>query len=495
MRRVPETKLLDATGSDGKFLIEWRHDPITGAPQPWAPQGGYVYYHGIMLAESGAAVDIDGGEIHHRGGGHADNAYGGMFSLRFQKPGEPLGPHHWKWRRSFSHPELFNGQPNYPIDWVTVGTNPDGSPCTVHTWDGVDWIPGINKVLIALGSTTRTGGPDPERRSWFFDPAAGTYQLAHRFPGSRHLPLIAGFLSYSRTFNRVFWAWEHSLMMYDPLTGENRFINGSFDNIDNRVHGFIDEPNKMLYLFLWGDTPHMQSYDLTKIPTVSEPVITPEQVSAYNARRNTFPKTVRFFPTGDLGGFVYRPGTAFSKTHGHVLWNGGNDIYVAKPPVFEYRKVTLTGDTAPAKVMQGMYKKFSFIDEQGEYAIINTLVVNDTFVFRMPAQQPPIIIGDGDMATPETVVELTRVAYEGALELAGQPSVSQQIATLTGEKDAALAAKATAEAERDTAITAKATAEAKLTEVINDVKALKAADAAADATETSAFDAIIAKGN
>jgi hypothetical protein len=372
MRRILGTKLLEATGFDGKFLIEWRHDPITGAPQGWAPQGGNIYYHGIMQAESGAAVDIEGGEIHHRGGGHADNAYGGMFSLRFQKPGEPFGAHHWKWRRSYSHPELFNGQPNYPIDWVTVGTNPDGSPCTVHTWDGVDWIPGLNKVLIALGSTTRTGGPDPQRRAWFFDPANGTHQLAHVFPGSQWLPMIAGFMSYSKALQKVFWAWQHNLYMYDPFTGENRPINHSLDFIDNSSHGFIDDDNQMLYLFMWGTTPYLLKYDLTQIPLASAP-------------RSSYPKMVKFFPTGDLGGFVYRPGTAFSKTHGHVLWAGGNDIYIAKPPVFEYRKVTLTGDIAPAKVAQGMYKKFSFIDDDGEHAIINTLVTNDTHVFRMPS--------------------------------------------------------------------------------------------------------------
>lgn len=352
-------------------VIEWLNDPVTGQPQQWPSDAGNWGASSIMIAESGAAVSIARREIYHMGGGHEDGAHSGVYALKYVLPGDPPAAGDWKWRRAIRHPQLFEGKPNYPPNVQGVGTtrNPDRSPVSRHTWGGITYIPDMDRLWIGQGSMWPTGWPDPEHLSWLGDVEAGKWQES--FPLTEAVDLQSTWVScYSPTLKKVFWTFRDTILMHDPVSGEDRIVNG-IESIPSQAHGVIDDANQVLYLFYW-DPVTVLKFDLTQIVGDEIP-------------RASRPTCTVLTPSGEMTALAtYRPGHAWSRTHGHVMWVGGNDLYVAALPNATYTKIMLTGDVAPEKPTQGMFGKFSFLDAAGTIGIINTLVGNDAYVFKTP---------------------------------------------------------------------------------------------------------------
>jgi hypothetical protein len=368
IQRIPNTALKNARRPDGRKVISWLSDPVTGADQIWPQNAGSIMEHSIMRAESGGCVGtVNGRKVFCVcGGGHGDGAHFGLYGLLL--PGETPQPDDWTWVCLIEHPQLFNGQQNWPSG-VSVGTtyNPDGSPVSRHTWNGICWLPEpYNRVLVALGSTWPTGFGDPLRLSWRGNLEAGVWEQSHPFKNPGVAAITAGLHFYPP--NKAIWIYQHNIMQHDLDTGGDVKLNGS-ESIDNKVHSFIDYENKLLYLHYWSP-PYMKVFDLQAIGS----------------------KCQSMTVSGDLTGLsVYRPGTWFSPKHGHVLWVGGNDLYIGKRTGMNmhYEKVSFSGDIAPPKVTQGMYGKFNKLDPDGDTFIIGTEVSNDVYIGTMPSGDPP----------------------------------------------------------------------------------------------------------
>jgi hypothetical protein len=351
IKRLVGTAFKDARLPNGVKVYEWLSNPDTAADQPWPANAGSDY--SIMRAENGAV--FANGKIYITGGGHADGAHMGVYAFNVAM---------LKWERVIRHPQLFNGQQNWPQRSISVANtyNPDGSPVSRHTWGGFLYIPSRNCIWIGMGSTWPTGLKDPQRLTWFGDVVNGTWEQRHAMPSVQPMVIVG---AVHRPPNKVIWTTTYSIYEWDLDTGVNVKLNGGNESgINNQGQLLLDEQNQKLYLTCsYGATVYLRSFDLT------QPGSTTQLLS----------------PTGDLSGLnQYRVGQWFSNRYGLVQWKGGNDLYAAPLPNPHFTKLTLGGDIAPPFVVQGMFGKFGKITEDGEYFYLLTEITNDVYVGRMP---------------------------------------------------------------------------------------------------------------
>jgi hypothetical protein len=370
IKRIPNTALKNARRPDGRKVISWLSDPVTGADQIWPQNAGTIQENSIMRAESGGDVcTLTNGRkvLAVCGGGHGDGAHFGLYGLLL--PGDTPQPDDWTWVCLIEHPQLFNGQPNWPSNMGGNTFNPDGSPVSRHTWAGIRWLPHpYNRLMIAGGATWPLGYVDPQRLSWFGNLDFGVWEQGSPFPSTFGVTYIVGGMHFLPP-NKVIWTCQHMIMELNLDTGVHRKLNGN-ESIDNKWNSFVDVENHLLYFHYWSPAL-MRVFDLEAVGSKTQPM------------------TV----SGDLTAMqVYRPGYYGSKKHGHVMWVGGNDLYLGKRTGMNmhYEKVSFSGDIAPPKVAQGMYGKFNKLDPDGDTFIIATEVANDVYIGTMDGAPPDV---------------------------------------------------------------------------------------------------------
>ena len=159
---------------------EWRELPDTRMntvfPKAERTTWGGVGPSGVVIAWGGAAFDTKRNAFVFTGGGHAD--YGGNEVYAFFL--EEL-----RWRR-LTEPsamkKLDTGQ------YVTL----DNTPVSAHTYDGLEYLPNVDRIFRNGGSEWLTGN-NFDRSAWLFDMETRTWERRSEggggFPGTAFDPV------------------------------------------------------------------------------------------------------------------------------------------------------------------------------------------------------------------------------------------------------------------------------------------------------------------
>jgi hypothetical protein len=173
------------------------------APKP-PPGGGTSRTAAIMAAWSGGAYDTKRQRLVIWGGGHADYAGNEIYVFDINK---------LKWQRltNPSPTTLYCGKLNEKAGQKDLRWNGDGTPVSRHTYDGIQYIPTIDRFWAQGGSDWCLGPSD--ELTWTFDFESLQWQRKADAPMRAGTPVSA----YDPVTGHIFHHGQSALMEYDPI--------------------------------------------------------------------------------------------------------------------------------------------------------------------------------------------------------------------------------------------------------------------------------------
>lgn len=208
---------------------EWRELPNTSMSaafprQPEHPAWGVMGPVAVLGAWGGAAYDTKRNAFVFNGGGHGD--YGGnevyafwLEQLRWERVTEP------------SKPRTVEGSQQ----WV----NDDGTPISVHSYDGLHYLPTIDRIARVGGSEWRSGW-SIDKSLWLFDLA--TRRWERRAGDIRALAATA----YDPLRETLLVVTNHGVSEYDPL--QDRWAARVAGEGDYQAHIAVFDPTTGMLL-------------------------------------------------------------------------------------------------------------------------------------------------------------------------------------------------------------------------------------------------------
>ncbi|GEM_PF-2442411 len=330
---------------------------------------------GMLLAWNSGAYDTKRDRLVLLGGGHAD--YGGnevyTFDVNLQK-----------WIR-------LNNPSSY-IGW-TDGDSimPDGTPMTVHTYDGVEYLPSVDKLIMQGEHGWKQAYH--AAYGWLFDFDTKKWTQINNESGGiagAYDPVTGNYYDHRPTGS---WA---VLREYNPVTNVRRSstLTGPMD-WPEIVIAAID-PIHRYYVAIRQD---LQSLDAYK-----------NKVALFNLNTFMTQAGTLQLTTGDTGimaqngpGFVWDP--AINK---FVAWAGGTDVYTLDPSTWVWTKVSpSSGNTViPSTVASGGYVfgHFQYIPSKNIFIAVNSIDEN-VYFYKLPgsvssAPTPPAPPPPADTTAP-----------------------------------------------------------------------------------------------
>lgn len=186
---------------------EWYEVPNSSladvAPKP-TPGGGTSRTAAIMEAWSGGAYDTKRDRLIIWGGGHAD--YGGNEIYVFD-----ISKLRWKRLTDPSPTTLYCGPLNEKAGQTDVRWNGDGTPVSRHTYDGIQYIPSIDRFWAQGGSTWCLGPSD--ELTWTFNFESLQWERKSDAPMRVGTPVSA----YDPVTGHIFHHGQVALLEYDPI--------------------------------------------------------------------------------------------------------------------------------------------------------------------------------------------------------------------------------------------------------------------------------------
>jgi hypothetical protein len=197
----------------------------------------------VFDAWGGAAFDVDGNRLLITGGGHADYAGNEVYELDLDTG---------VMRRL--------NEPSFPIrdGCVNGSVYADGRPVSRHTYNHLEYVPGVNLLFLFGGSRWQCGyfGDD----TWTFDPGANQWTARDDTDapeGTFGLGVVrdpASGLLYARD--------DYTLHSYDPV--QHRWSVRSDDRLGlSSYKQAVIDPLRRRYLFYVAGTRRLYWYDLS----------------------------------------------------------------------------------------------------------------------------------------------------------------------------------------------------------------------------------------
>ncbi len=305
------------------------------------PAWGTIGPRAVVEAWSGGAYDSRSRQLVVVGGGHAD--YGGNEVYAFD-----LDSLEWK---RLTEPSALRRQGG---QFLTV----DGTPVSRHTYDGVQYLPKLDRLFMFGGSMWRHGNPT-DRLPWLFDPTAKQWRSGAAaphsgFPATALHPETG--LVYVRTRNR--------LMSYDPavdrwqvLINDGWFRGGTavIEPASNRMFAV----NRDGTWFVDLDKPRfLVSNRICQSPTPGCWSLVPN--------------------SGDEAMRRARPGLALDPKTGRILaWAGGPDVHSLDPRRLVWTREPRTAGPAPntrvtpTSRSRGIYGRWRYVPHWDVFIGVN----------------------------------------------------------------------------------------------------------------------------
>lgn len=311
----------------------------------------------VMAAWNSAVMDTKRDHLMVWGGGHGDYSGNEMYVAdlntltiaRVTNPGQP------------------------PIVGGTVCPEAlaDGTPNSRHTYDGLNYMPNVDKMLVFGGYLTC--GPGAESTStWIFDPATLTW--TNRNPtGSPPTAVLGVMTSYDPNTGKVFANDTGDMFVYDynantwTHLGSAQLPNGT----NSRTISIVDPVRRRFYMFGCSNvnacTPGAWYVDISP-------------GSSYTL--NTLSTT-----GGDALISQIYPGIAYDPISDRIVgWNGGNTVYSFNMDTNVWTPTTVTGGPGAAQV-NGTLKRWAFSPKDGAFIVANAMG-QDLFSYRVSGENP-----------------------------------------------------------------------------------------------------------
>jgi len=301
----------------------------------------------ILAAWSGAAYDSKRERVLFHGGGHGDYAGNEVYALDVNS---------FRWSR------LWGPSPYIPPRQESEGRAeyPDGNPAAVHTYDGLNYLPDLDKLWRGGGSLW-SGSGGGTNATWMFDLASNRWQ---RMADSRVLGVSVA-SDYDPVTGHVFaYSDKNVLGEYDPKKNRWRELGDIFHG-EEQVAAI--DPERRLFVRVGnGD------------------------VSYYNIQTGSFRLAV---PTRGPQNVVKARGPGFvydSAIKKFVGWAGGASLFVLDPVTWTWTEVKpVPGNTVipptihrdgPDKIL--VMSKFLYIPSKNVYVLVQT-VDTEVYIYRL----------------------------------------------------------------------------------------------------------------
>lgn len=347
-------------------------------PNPLPPGNGP---ESIVGAWNGGAYDTKRDRYIVWGGGHND--YGGNEIYTFD-----INTLAWSrtWGPSPNIPPT-NGPCNL--------TYPDGNPVSRHTYDGLEYLPTVDKFWI-LGGSLYCGGGGAGGDSWVFDFAVQRWTRMADFPSSAQLEMVSG---YDPLTGHVFVngpASSNSLLEYNPMS--NTWINRNGDGVGYHKVAAIDPWRRKMVAIGEGIA---YVYNLTASGTI--------------LRQNLNTAGATEILSAYYPGFDYDP-----VSNRLVAYSGGAFVYSLNLDTNVWTKISPAASNTVTPTPQagsGTYGRFRYIPSKNAFIVVNS-IDEDVYIYKLTA-------GNGTTdTTPPTVAISTPV---GGASITGTVTVSSTV--------------------------------------------------------------------
>jgi len=327
---------------------EWYEAPdskLSGSgvwpPQPTPPGNPAM----VIRAWSGGAYDTKRDRLILHGGGHGD--YAGneiyVFDVTSFKWSRPWGP----------SKEIPGTQPNGPDAY------PDGNPASVHSYDGLVYLP-VQDRLWRGGGSLWSGSGGGTRACWFFDFDALKWERK-----ADSLTLGVGtFARYDPVTGHIFAASDRYVVQeYDPAANTwTRRGNENMDRGEDTTSAL--DPEARLFVGIGNG-----------------------KLNVYNIKRGTI--TNRQKTTGGEAIVNARgPGLAYDPVIKKIVgWAGGTSVYSLDVSTWTWTEhkaenSNSVSPTAPTRV--GVFGRFQYVPSKNVYILVNDVDQN-VFFYKLPA--------------------------------------------------------------------------------------------------------------
>jgi len=313
-------------------------------PRDGHPAWGVSGPASVIKAWGGGAYDTKRRRLVLAGGGHTD--YGGNEVYAFELDS-------LEWRR-LTDPSTLDAEFN----------TGDGTPVARHTYDGMEYHPGLDRILMFGGSLYRDGAAR-DSAMWHFHPKPALWQRGAAAPLTGW-PAAAVDPRTGRYFVHV----QYSLLEYRPV--ENRWIRRSprQDHVGEGTAA-IDPVGNRFYVLGSG---RLWYYDLNRL------------VSLTRRRADSF---------GDTGiERRHAPGLEYDPARRRlVAWDGGRSVWSLDPVALEWLRHTGAEGPAPERMgvrggrrrlkSNGVFGRWRYLPEFDVFIGVNGAHDN-VWVYRMP---------------------------------------------------------------------------------------------------------------
>lgn len=356
----------------------WRELSDTHMSAVFPPKAGHPAWgvegpRAIVDDWGGAAFDTKRNTLLITGGGHA--AYGGNEVYEFSL--EDL-----RWRR-VTDPSRYMPDPRF-ADKKQSGNyvrTLDGSPISSHTYDGLQYLPGLGKMFMFGGSQYRQGY-NYDQHAYLFD--ATKFKWSQGAVAPHYVIQVAS--AYDSRRERVLVTYATGLMAYYPANDEWRVISSGERSDYERVADY--DPLHDLFVEV-GQRKHPVVY----------------YALGGGGGRHAAPIQ------GDLDfAKVPRPGVAYdSRQRVFVIWGGSRQVWVLDPATWKVTRLDNAGGDAPSwrgangkPKNHGTYSRWQYVPDYDVFIGYNSARDN-VWLYRLP--KVPHDAADSDSAaspaTPE----------------------------------------------------------------------------------------------
>lgn len=320
----------------------------------------------IVSAWGGAAFDIKRNALVVTGGGHT--AYGGNEVYEFRL--EDL-----RWHR-VTEPSSYESNPAYAEDAHPgnyVRTH-DGAPISSHTYDGLQYLPGLGRVFFFGGSQWRAGNNydwhayllDPVTQTWVRKAEAPTYSLT---PAS----------AWDSKRQRVLVTTKTGVMAYDPAMDAWEHVAGGWYSQVDRVAAYDPVHDRLLLIGPESNKKPIAYLDLGKKTDLVAPDLTGDAVP------------------------LWRPGLVYdSERKVFVAWGGNRSVWTIDPATWVATKFANSQGPAPSSKTadgkdknRGTYSRWQYVPDYDVFIGYNSAHDN-VWLYKLPGAthippQPPIV--------------------------------------------------------------------------------------------------------
>ena len=318
---------------------------------------------GLINAWNGGAYDSKRNRLMVWGGGHADYAGNEVYAFDVNS---------LSWQQITQPSELTGSCDGYGWNGECPSGEemPDGNPISRHTYDSLEYVPGLD-ILWAAGGSRWSSGAISEA-TWILNLANKSWVRKTDRPETSWYYTF--FSVYDPVTKNIFSYGTDSLLMYNPVSGKWTELTSGESPISDGVTAELDPDRRILVVVGDGIAKY---YDLSDLANVTSHVLPSSGDKAIEQAK--------------APGLVYD-----ASIKAMVAWSGNpaaglrsEDVYVLDLDTFKWTKraPAVTNTVIPAKATaNGTYGRFRYIPSKNAFVVVNDVDQN-VYFYKLPASK------------------------------------------------------------------------------------------------------------